>query len=243
MIRTPPDQLMRELAAPFATEDVEWRIQRSGLQQNGGQPWAMVIAYVTNRAIMQRLDEVCGIANWRNDYKAIPSHDGLLCGISLLLPRISEGKEVGEWVTKWDGSGAVQVKDSGKGLTASEAVKGSISAAMKRAAVLWGVGRYLYSIPEGFATFVDEQHKQGAMLAKIENRRFWWKPPALPKEFLPTPMDSRSLGDRDRRGTAPLDPRLASAPESVRRVTPPAQHAARTGQHSAAPNDNDGWDR
>ena len=46
------------LKEPFPPEDIEWREQRNGIDRNG-RPWALVLAYVTNRAI-QNLDEVCG---------------------------------------------------------------------------------------------------------------------------------------------------------------------------------------
>jgi hypothetical protein len=52
-----------------------------------------VLAYVTNRAIMKRLDEVCGKAGWRNEYRDIPNNGGVECGISI--------KVEGEWITKW----------------------------------------------------------------------------------------------------------------------------------------------
>ncbi|EAV6548469.1 recombinase, partial [Salmonella enterica] len=48
-----------QLDEPFAAEDIEWRIQQSGKTRDG-KVWAMVLAYVTNRAIMKRLDDVCG---------------------------------------------------------------------------------------------------------------------------------------------------------------------------------------
>ncbi|EPF6937558.1 Rad52/Rad22 family DNA repair protein, partial [Salmonella enterica subsp. enterica serovar Typhimurium] len=38
------------LDEPFAAEDIEWRIQQSGKTRDG-KLWAMVLAYVTNRAI------------------------------------------------------------------------------------------------------------------------------------------------------------------------------------------------
>ena len=54
-----------------------------------------VLAYVTNRAIMKRLDTVCGKGNWkRNEYKDLPNNAGVQCGISIKID--------GEWVTKWD---------------------------------------------------------------------------------------------------------------------------------------------
>ena len=49
-----------QLDAPFASEDIEWRIQQAGKNNNG--IWAKVLAYVTNRAIMKRLDDVTSIA-------------------------------------------------------------------------------------------------------------------------------------------------------------------------------------
>jgi hypothetical protein len=101
--------------------------------KNNNGIWAKVLAYVTNRAIMKRLDEVCGKAGWRNEYRDIPNNGGVECGISI--------KVEGEWITKWDAAENTQV----------EAVKGGRSGAMKRAAVQWGIGRYLYNLEEGFA--------------------------------------------------------------------------------------------
>ncbi len=75
---------------PFSPEDIEWRIQQSGKTRDG-KVWAMVLAYVTNRAIMKRLDDVCGKAGWRNEYRDIPNNGGVECGISIRIDS--------EWVT------------------------------------------------------------------------------------------------------------------------------------------------
>lgn len=107
-----------QLDEPFAAEDIEWRIQQSGKTRDG-KVWAMVLAYVTNRAIMKRTDDVCGKAGWRNEYRDIPNNGGVECGISIKIGS--------EWVTKWDAAENTQV----------EAVKGGRSGAMKRAAVQW----------------------------------------------------------------------------------------------------------
>lgn len=149
-----------DLDAPFASEDIEWRIQQAGKNNNG--IWAKVLAYVTNRAIMKRLDEVCGKAGWRNEYRDIPNNGGVECGISI--------KVEGEWITKWDAAENTQV----------EAVKGGRSGAMKRAAVQWGIGRYLYNLEEGFAV-VSATRAPGFHYAKSkEVGQFYWKAPALP---------------------------------------------------------------
>ena len=157
--------------APFPEKDIEWRIMRSGKNQNG--IWAMCIAYVTNRAIMDRLDEAVGPDKWKNEFKPLPS-GGILCGISI---KIGD-----EWITKWDGAEN----------TAVEAVKGGISGAMKRAAVQWGMGRYLYHLKEGFAEITAKGIFKGMVSKKnnkVDNKDeyYKWNPPALPDWALPEP--------------------------------------------------------
>ncbi|HCI9591580.1 TPA: recombinase [Klebsiella variicola] len=158
------------LDAPFPHKDIEWRIQQAG--KSGSSIWAKVLAYVTNRAIMKRLDEVCGKAGWRNEYRDIPNNGGVECGISI--------KVDGEWITKWDASENTQV----------EAVKGGRSSAMKRAAVQWGIGRYLYDLDVGFATISGEKAEGFTYARTKELGAFYWKPPALPVWALPSAASS-----------------------------------------------------
>lgn len=156
---------LNKLDEPFAPEDIEWRVQQCGVS-GSGKPWAMVLAYVTNRAIMKRLDEVCGKATWRNEFQPAPD-SGVMCGISV--------KVDGEWITKWDAAENTQV----------EAVKGGMSGAMKRAAVQWGIGRYLYMLEEGFAE-VSLDKRQGWNRAKTKDgKQIFWMPPKLPTWALP----------------------------------------------------------
>ena len=155
------------LDEPFSANDIEWRVQQAGIKN--GNPWAMVLAYVTNRAIMKRLDDVCGKESWRNEFQPAPN-GGVMCGISI---KIGD-----EWVTKWDAAENTQV----------EAVKGGMSGAMKRAAVQWGIGRYLYSLDSTFAN-CSMQKTAGASSAKDKqsNQWFYWTPPQLPAWALPKP--------------------------------------------------------
>ncbi|MCK4621265.1 MAG: hypothetical protein KAT62_03520 [Desulfuromonadales bacterium] len=120
---------LEDLSRPFDPQYLEWRIQQSGI--SGGNPWAMVLAYVTNRAIQMRLDDVVGPAKWKNEYK--PDGDGFLCGLSIKIDD--------EWITKWDGAEKTSI----------EPMKGGLSNSMKRAAVQWGIGRYLYNLEVVFA--------------------------------------------------------------------------------------------
>ena len=175
---------LSELADPFPPPDIEWRIGRAGVK--GEKVWATCLAYITNRAIMDRLDAVAGPANWRNEYRTLPignSDSTVLCGISI---KVGE-----EWVTKWDGSGSME---SNAGLSGADAAKGTLSGAMKRAAVQWGIGRYLYDLPEGYAT-INENGKHYQPASKNKDRpvpAFKWNPPDLPKWALPSAPERKA---------------------------------------------------
>lgn len=111
-----------KLAAPFPPNRVSWRVGSTTADKKRG----MALAYCDARDVMVRLDEVCGPAGWQCQY---PHANGkTVCAI---------GIKVGdEWVWKADGAGDSDI----------EAEKGALSDAFKRAAVRWGVGRYLYDV-------------------------------------------------------------------------------------------------
>lgn len=160
---------LQDLFDPF---DIEWRIGRSGKNKNG--IWATALAYVTNRAIMQRLDDICGSNNWQNEYREW-RNDSQLCGISIW------DSDKKQWITKWDGA------DN----TNFESTKGGLSDSMKRAGYQWGIGRYLYKLPEMFLTCTTEkpQNKDGwnyqAENSKKQIPAFYWKTPDLPDWAIP----------------------------------------------------------
>lgn len=157
---------LSELDAVFSANDIEWRISRAG--QKDGKVWATCLAYITNRAIMQRLDEVCGKENWRNEFKEWHGQSQL-CGISIKID--------GEWITKWDGAEN----------TATEPTKGGLSGSMKRAGAQWGIGRYLYNLEETFAIVHSSGKKYGRLSQRDGGQSFKWDAPDLPNWALPVP--------------------------------------------------------
>ena len=167
--------VLKELRIPFPEDDIEWRVQQQGL--SNGLPWALVLAYVTNRAIMDRLDEIIGAENWTNDFTQSPN-GGVLCTLGI---RVDDS-----WVYKTDGADNTEV----------ERVKGGLSNAMKRAGVQWGIGRYLYKLPTTFAEFTSS----GRFKTRIEGDPYKWNPPKLTEEFLP-PVNIKTKqnnqGDKD----------------------------------------------
>jgi hypothetical protein len=153
---------MRKLQEPFKADEIEWRIGATNGKPKANPPVpatkGIALAYVTNRAIQNRLDEVFGIFGWKNEFREWKK-EGQLCGISVLVD--------GEWITKWDGA-----DDSNM-----EATKGGLSDSMKRAAYQWGIGRYLYKLENIWVDIKD---------GKFEDPKLpkW----ALPEDTPPEPL-------------------------------------------------------
>ncbi|ODB56933.1 hypothetical protein A7311_00995 [Paenibacillus polymyxa] len=163
------NQIMKALQAPFPPDEIEWRVDRGQKTSNGN--FVFVLVYVTNRAIMNRLDEIFGPTGWKNEFKEW-KQGSQLCGISV---KIGD-----EWITKWDGS-----DDSNM-----DAVKGGLSGAMKRAAVQWGIGRYLYKLDQNRIPLKERGENYANVKVKVsggkdEYIKGYWDTPTLPEWALP----------------------------------------------------------
>jgi hypothetical protein len=114
--------MFAELKAEFPRGAISWRAQ--SLNKEGTS--AMALAYIDARDVMARLDDVCGPAGWQCRYP----HAGAktVCEIGVW--------HNDQWIWKADGAGDSDI----------EAEKGALSDAFKRAAVRWGIGRYLYDL-------------------------------------------------------------------------------------------------
>jgi len=164
--------MQRSLLEPFPKGNVEWRIQASG-KKSDGNLWALAIPYLNARDIMQRMDDVFGIGGWKNEYKEIPgslsTEKGMFCELSAKID--------GEWLTKIDLGTATEI----------EPLKGAVSGALKRTAVLWGVGRYMYEIAPIFVQTSSSATNGWEKAKTKEGNYFYWQKPTLPDNYLPTP--------------------------------------------------------
>ena len=106
----------QELKAPFADDEVKT------LQQSWGE-----VKYITARMVMDRLDEALTPVGWTDRYVEM-SDGSVQCSLSLYF--LGWG-----WLTRCD-VGSPQ---------GSEPMKAAYSDALKRAAVKFGIGRYLYA--------------------------------------------------------------------------------------------------
>jgi hypothetical protein len=156
------------LAAPFPADAIGWKAQST----NGSS--ALAVAYIDARDVMDRLDAVVGPANWQDAYTVL-SDGNVLCRLSLRLG--------GEWIGKEDVGGESDQRDEG------DKRKASFSDALKRAAVKWGVGRYLYRLPAQWVDY-DPQRKQ------LKGT------PALPSWALPQPATKQKARPAPANGTA-----------------------------------------
>ncbi len=116
----------QHLTAPFPPRDIEWKPGAVTRDRKKG----LAMPYITARAVQERLDDVFGPGNWKNEFRAGPE-GGVIC-------RIYFKNDDGEWVWREDGADNTEV----------EAIKGGLSNAMKRAGAALGIGRYLYDMPQ-----------------------------------------------------------------------------------------------
>lgn len=112
----------------------QWRVQSFSKHKAK----AACVAYIDARDVMRQLDEVCGAENWQDDYRVINGQ--LFAGIGIFIND--------KWVWKWDVGTESQ----------TEKEKGLVSDSFKRAAVKWGIGRFLYDLP---IVYVDSNGKKG----------------------------------------------------------------------------------
>ena len=144
-----PEELRQALTAPFPNEDIEWRVSATNKEKTKG----LAVPYVTNRAIQNRLDDTVGIDGWHNEFKPWKDGKAQLCGISIYF------HERKQWLTKWDGADDSDI----------ESVKGGLSDSMKRAAVEWGIGRYLYGMTQVWVCI--EQRGKGVVIVDDERQK------------------------------------------------------------------------
>ena len=167
-------QVLKALSAPFNPKDIEWRVQSATRKNN--QVSLLVLAYLDARAIQERLDEVMGV-NWQTEYFQIQvgQKEAFQCKLSL--------KVDGEWISRTDGAEASDI----------ESVKGGHSNALKRAAVQWGIGRYLYNLDSVWVPLTankqspDSKRVYGKFKinGKQETLSGYYTPPILPEWALP----------------------------------------------------------
>lgn len=161
--------LTAALAEPFEPREVKFKPQ--SVKNNR----CLAMAYIDARLIQDRLDDVLGVENWTDNYTIL--NDGsVMCRLRLKLGD--------RWITKTDVGSPSEQPDGG------DRLKAAFSDALKRAAVKFGIGRYLYRLP---AQWVDYDGVKKQIV----------QPPQLPAWALP----------KARRNAQAAQPAKAEAPK------------------------------
>jgi hypothetical protein len=122
------DVIFKQLAAPFAPRHISWKPGAVKGER------CMALAYADLRAYMKQLDDVCG-ADWSVMYEPWGA-DRLICRLTVMgTVRSSTGETTNE------------AERSENGGTVAEAQ------AFKRACAMFGLGRYLYNLPDLWVGF------------------------------------------------------------------------------------------
>lgn len=174
--------LTAALAAPFEPKEVKFKPQ---MVKNNR---CLAMAYIDARLIQDRLDDVLGAENWEDAYKLLP--DGsVMCRLRLKLGD--------RWITKTDVGSPSEQPDSG------DRLKAAVSDALKRAAVKFGIGRYLYRLPAAWVDY-DPVKKQIV------------QPPQLPAFAIPkkAPVQQSAQPKPAPSGLVATEPKKAPAPQS-----------------------------
>lgn len=137
--------LTQSLSAPFDPREIKFKPQ---MVKNNR---ALAIAYVDVRLIEDRLDDVLGVENWQDDYEIL-TDGSVMCHL-----RIKLGDQ---WITKTDVGSPSEQPDQG------DRLKAAFSDALKRTAVKFGIGRYLYRLPPQWVEY-DPAKKQITQLPQL----------------------------------------------------------------------------
>lgn len=150
MSKETQDVLLKQLKNPFDPRFVKWRVGATNKDKTMG----IALAYIDSREVQKRLDDVMGVGGWQDRY--VPVEKGFICELDLWID--------GRWVTKSNTAGYTNV----------DPIKGGGSDALKRAAAAWGVGRYLYYLPNVWVPI--KQQGSSYVLAEIPELPDWAKP-------------------------------------------------------------------
>lgn len=171
-----PKTLHELLAAPFKASEVK---SRAVMVSKTGK--ALVAFYIDARNVMDRLDQVFGPGRWSDEYQIALDKNIVICTLSCCV--YDQATEESHWVKKSD-VGVLNMASASKGNddAIDRSFKGVFSDALKRAAVKWGIGRYLYDIKSIWHPY-DAEKKQ------------FKTPPKLPAQFLPSGDDGTTTPD------------------------------------------------
>ncbi len=163
------DEISKGLQEPFNPADVDFRVQGRVNEQTGR---AQVVAYIDARMVQDRLDQVVGAGNWSFDWEPLVIDKGEIM--------VTKGILTINGVSKADAGTASNFEQS----------LGAVSHCFKRAAVHWGIGRYLYDLPMNWVQVEKNGRISDQLLRELRSK-------------LPMPEEKASSDTVQRRRSIP----------------------------------------
>jgi hypothetical protein len=150
--------IQKKLADPFKPQQLGWKAQVT----TQDKARCLAVPYIDARDVMGRLNEVLGIGGWQDEYEVLPG-GSVVCTLTVHLD--------GRSVSRSDVGSPSEQPDAG------DKLKAAFSDALKRAAVKFGVGRYLYYLDQFWVAY-DAQRKQPDDKAALKMLPAWAMPAA-----------------------------------------------------------------
>lgn len=140
----PLSELIRELRRPFAPGAIKWKIQTNPKDENGR---ALIVSFIDARSVAERLNYVCPGA-WSDEYMPVAHNGDLATSVRCRLSITVDGRSV----IREDVGTLPQGTDEVR-------IKGGYSDALKRAAVKFGIGAFLYALPKQYLSAQNDLRK------------------------------------------------------------------------------------
>lgn len=218
------------LRQPFTPEAVKWR---ADAKRPDGKGDVRCVLYIDSRLAIERLSEVDPC--WTDSYKAIAASPGDPLGVRNFAPVLCALTVHG--VTRYGMGQLGNTKED------SKYAKSVVSDALKRAAVQFGVGAYLYAmpvfkVPKGLCWVVNEKDERSGkevevvkslnkeaitslrkQYAKVVEHKLFQQRFGEPIDYGDVADDERSIAVGDERDDEQLDTLFEGAAAKGRPVT------------------------
>lgn len=188
----------RKFRAPFDPQEVDFRVQG----KPNAQGRAQVVTYIDARTVQDRLDDVVGPGAWSFEWEPVVVANGDV--------QAAKGTLTVHGVRK---------SDIGTAST-FEASKGAVSDAVKRAAVHFGIGRYLYEMPSHWMPVEQGGRIPDNVLAQLRSRL------PLPDGTRPAPTPTPTPTQPPQTERQERQERQAPAPTPVQATRPQTPQGA-----------------
>lgn len=140
----------KALRAPFDPRAIGWKAQSTSKDKRR----ALAVAYVDARVVAARLDRVVGPAGWHDSFTVLRDET------REVLVTMTDGKQQKRRVREVEVECALTILGVAKtDVGMGEDMKSAYSDAFKRAAVKFGVARYIYGLPKVWVDY-DPAHKR-----------------------------------------------------------------------------------